>query len=208
MKRFDHHHAFLIHGSKADAEVLYAELLQDKSVEVSLIYEKNFTIDTAREIKNIASQTVLKSARYIIAAAYTVGHEAQNALLKTLEELAGSKKLIFFVENQDGLLSTFVSRFSKEPSVVTHAVNTNTGTKVGKKAFTIEALLSEVEEICKAIKDEEVTKSRAAQFIDELIMHKKADTEKIRTLLYFKSCLVRPSASIKQLLESAVAIAL
>lgn len=203
MNKFDHHHAFLIRGSKADAELLYGELLKDTSVEVSLIYEKNFTIDTAREIKDIASQTVFKSARYIIAAAYTVGHEAQNALLKTLEELAGSKKLIFFVENHDGLLATFISRFSKELDEV--KVNHD---QASKKMFTIPSLLTEVEEICKAIKDEEVTKSRAAQFLDELIMHKKADTEKVRTLLYFKSCLVRPSASIKQLLESAVAIAL
>ncbi|MEN9647389.1 MAG: polymerase delta subunit [Candidatus Parcubacteria bacterium] len=205
---FSGHHAFLFSGSRVDAELLYNELLQDKTIEVSFFYEKNFTIDTAREIKDIASQTVLKSARYIIAAAYTVGHEAQNALLKTLEELAGSKKLIFFVENHDGLLSTFVSRFSKESSVVPHGVNENANVKADNKTFTIEALLSEVEQIGKAIKDEEMTKSAASRFIDELIVYKKSDIEVVKKLLYFKACLVRPSASIKQLLENAVAIAL
>ncbi len=199
---FSHHHAFLIQDEKSVAEALTQELRSDSDVEVSFIYEKNLTIETARDIKEIASQTTFKTIRYIIVSAYSVGHEAQNALLKTLEELPETKKIIFFVENVDGLLLTFISRFSKE------SISSNKEFSGSKKSFKIQDLLKEVEGICKDIKDEIQTKSAASDFLDDLIIYKKSDHEKVRKLLYFKSCIGKPSASVKQILESAVAIAL
>jgi hypothetical protein len=201
MEKFDSHHAFLIQDDKAAAEVLYAELQKDKTIEASFIFEKNLTIETARDIKDIVAQTTHKSLRYIIVSAYSVGHEAQNALLKTLEELPATKKIIFFVESIDGLLPTFVSRFSKESSVLSESK------KEGRASFTPGALLKDAEKICKDIKDETETKSAATRFLDELIVYKKNDHEATKKLLYFRSCIGKPSASVKQLLESAIAIA-
>lgn len=203
MNKFDHHHAFLIKGNKIDSESFRDSLLVDKNVEVSYFYEKNFSIDSAREISRIASQTVLKSKRFIIASAYNVGHESQNALLKTLEELTGSKKIIFFVENTDSLLPTFISRFSKENNSESNTENSN---KENITEFSISKLLKEVDDICKSIKDEENTKSVALEFLDRIIFNKKSDIHKVKKLLYFKSCIGKPSASVKQILESAVAI--
>jgi DNA polymerase III delta prime subunit len=204
MNKFSSHHAFLVSGSRLQAENLYNELLKDKSIEVSFIYEKNFGVDSAKEIKSIVSQTTLKSVRYIIASAYVVGHEAQNALLKTLEELPSTKKIIFFVENTHSLLSTFISRFSKESNLDSVDLKKDENSK--KTTYSIQVLLQEVEDICKAIKDEESTKSVASQFLDKLIIYKKSDLESVKKLLYFKSCIGKPSASVKQILESAVAI--
>jgi hypothetical protein len=202
MERFDTHHAFLIQDSKAAAEALYAELLKDKNIEASFIFERNLSIDTAREIKDIAAQTTYKSIRYIIVAAYAVGHEAQNALLKMLEELPATKKIVFFVESLDGLLPTFISRFSKEEKQAD-----SESKKEVRASFSPGALLKDAEKICKDIKDEAETKSAATCFLDELIVHKKSDHETVKKLLYFRSCIGRPSASVKQLLESAIAIA-
>lgn len=208
MNKFSSHHAFLVSKSREQAEVLYNELLKDKDIEVSFIYDKNFTIESARQIKEIVSQTTHKSLRYIIVSAYSVGHEAQNALLKTLEELSDSKKIIFFVENLHSLLPTFVSRFSKNLSDTKLNDSAGENGHNKKTQYTIQKLLQEVEGICKSIKDEESTKSVASEFLDKLIVHKKSDLEAIKKLLYFKSCIGMPSASVKQILESAVAIAL
>jgi DNA polymerase III delta prime subunit len=201
MNTFSHHHAFLLKGSREDAEILYNELLKNKDVEASFVFEKNFSIDSARKIKEIASQTTLKSLRYIVIAAYSVGHEAQNALLKTLEELPDSKKIIFFIENYNALLPTFISRFAKEDHKEEEKKDNE------DRAYAIGGLLKEVEIICKEIKDEISTKSKASTLLDKLIMYKRTDHEKVKKLLYFKSCIGKPSASVKHILESAVAIA-
>jgi DNA polymerase III delta prime subunit len=208
MNNLDSHHAFLIKGNKAEAEAFYNECLQNENIEASFVFEKNLTIETARDIKEIATQTTSKSCRYIIASAYAVGHEAQNALLKTLEELPLTKKIIFYVESFDSLLPTFISRFAKGDSENYIKNKNNKEEKKVKTEFKISALLKRVEKICASVKDETETKTVASEFLDELIIFKKTEMNKVKKLLYFKSCIGKPSASIKQILESAVAITL
>jgi len=76
------------------------------------IYEcQEFRIDNARELRGRASMNPLVlSRRIFVVACAGIAQEAQNALLKTLEEPRGNAIFFFLLPSPERLLPTFRSR--------------------------------------------------------------------------------------------------
>lgn len=71
---------------------------------------KHFGIDEARELRERASLRPLRERRVFVIAAPDINREAQNALLKTLEEPAGNTLFFLIVHSPQALLPTLRSR--------------------------------------------------------------------------------------------------
>lgn len=72
---------------------------------------QGFGADEARELKQRASlRAIGSSSRVFVIATPGMTGEAQNALLKTLEEPPGDARFVFIVPSPDTLLPTFRSR--------------------------------------------------------------------------------------------------
>lgn len=69
-----------------------------------------FGIDEARELSARASSRALGERRIFVIATGGITHEAQNALLKTLEEALGDALFVFIVPSAEMLLPTIRSR--------------------------------------------------------------------------------------------------
>lgn len=113
-----HHHAHIIHLNGH----LYEEAIEDLERSVTDIHvnENCFThkfvfeklkIEHAREISRATESKNSKNERRLYFISFSAGtHEAQNALLKTLEEPAVGTSFILLVPNTDILLETIRSR--------------------------------------------------------------------------------------------------
>ena len=71
---------------------------------------KQFGIDEARELRERASLRALGKRRIFVIAAPDLNREAQNALLKTLEEPPGNALFFFVLPSPESLLPTLRSR--------------------------------------------------------------------------------------------------
>ncbi len=69
-----------------------------------------FGIDEARELSSRASARALGDRRVFVIATGSITNEAQNALLKTLEEALGDALFVFIVPSTEMLLPTVRSR--------------------------------------------------------------------------------------------------
>lgn len=113
-------HAYIICGEKGngrrDIAALFAASIKcDPSEVVMLIPDKTTSIgvdDIRKKINNEASIKPLKGdwKVFIIPAADTMTEQAQNALLKTIEEPPEYVVIILIVENINALLPTILSR--------------------------------------------------------------------------------------------------
>lgn len=74
--------------------------------------KKNITVDQVRELRlqSFKKPQMSESMVFIIDKAETLNQQAQNTLLKILEEPPGSTVFIFLTENLSALLNTVVSR--------------------------------------------------------------------------------------------------
>jgi hypothetical protein len=112
------HHAYLIEG---DARVLVEPLLEHLSKTLGIpkngnpnvheILVEMLDIETARKIRQAAGMTPFGGGRSVfIIGARSMGVEAQNALLKTLEEPGEGSILFLIVPTREILLPTVRSR--------------------------------------------------------------------------------------------------
>lgn len=109
------HHAFLIETK--DREGVFLSLKdfffnKEKRNEDLLLYLQIFDIDKAREIINYVNH-VFNKTHFIIVSFYSINREAQNALLKFLEETPKNIKIIFIIPTGAKILDTMYSRFYK-----------------------------------------------------------------------------------------------
>lgn len=108
------HHAELVRSNAV--KIHEVQSLTDDS-EVFDIYIERFGIDDARELVRKAHNRPSNSSFiYLIVRTEFITHEAQNALLKVLEEPPASSRLIFVVPPDLTLLPTLESRFSDTAS--------------------------------------------------------------------------------------------
>ncbi|RJQ35034.1 hypothetical protein C4556_00745 [Candidatus Parcubacteria bacterium] len=112
-------HAYLVAGG-AETIPAVAVLLGKEGVSISGnpdVYIRTygqFGVDEARELRERASARAVSGARRIfIVATPGMTNEAQNALLKTLEEPPGNAMFFIIVPSPDMLLSTVRSRVER-----------------------------------------------------------------------------------------------
>lgn len=206
------HHAYILVG---DRKILIKSLLEffENTVGVSTkgnpdFYHREFItfgIDDARALKQWASNKALSADMQVgLLSCTTITREAQNALLKLLEEPSGTH--FFFISSSvEQFLSTLRSR-----CVIISSPQSEPTTSSAKDFLTAHhgermSLIKKIAERFKDTKD----KSEAMQLVDDLekILHKKSLTKNpdivvaLQEILMCKKYLLGRSPSIKMLLE-------
>lgn len=104
-------------------------------------FNEKVVVDTAREMKRVLSYKISDTEKKIIIVTSEVTQEAQNALLKTLEELPNNADVFFLVRSAESLLPTILSRSN---IVVLHAkqevVTDSSITQVLRDTLLVDAL--------------------------------------------------------------------
>lgn len=110
------HHAFLIpHRYDDIREALRAELSRDEAPEIIEFVETTFPIDRARALIDLASRKSEERGQVFIVAFDSILHEAQNSLLKLLEEPTPNTYLFVVTPNPHLLFPTVKSRLAASP---------------------------------------------------------------------------------------------
>jgi len=122
-------HSFLIAGLESDIPQVLT-LLGEQGIETAAnpdLYIRTFRqfgIDDAHELRSRASSRAIGERRVFVIAASGMTSEAQNALLKTLEEPPAGALFIFVIPSPLSLLATVRSR----STIVTLPVASRAGT--------------------------------------------------------------------------------
>lgn len=106
-------HAYLFTGPERIGKKTFArELASGIAKPEDIFLVSTSDVDTARSIKNFLSLSPLRSEHKvaIVDNAESLTDEAQNALLKVLEEPSASSKLVLIAKDRDAVLSTIASR--------------------------------------------------------------------------------------------------
>lgn len=106
------HHAALFRTDSVRSITLH---LDNQSSDIQDIYVDRFGIDDARElVRKAYNRPVEAIEQVLVVRTNFVTLEAQNALLKVLEEPPQSTRFIFVLPRGFEVLSTLISRFSEE----------------------------------------------------------------------------------------------
>lgn len=114
------HSILIFGGTKCEREQKILDILSLSSLPNSpdikiVIPKKSIGIDMVREIEKflVIKPIKLKRKIVIINSAQNLTIQAQNALLKTLEEPPGNCQIFLEIQNEDNLLPTIISRCQK-----------------------------------------------------------------------------------------------
>lgn len=166
--------------------------------EIVFWYEDKMKIETARQIMESLNTKPNKEKRFAVIGFNTLGLDAQNAMLKTIEEPSNDTSIIFVTALSEKLIETVRSR------MIERNFDFEIKKKSKKNAENIGEALKQVEKILKDIKKEGNNES-AKVFITNLMIEEKNIEIKSKLLKLF-SYLDDSSASSKQILETAVAL--
>jgi hypothetical protein len=199
----DDHHAILF---RSDSVSSFELPPTDRSLEVDNFFSERFGIDDARELvrkANISpSQTNLQ---LLVVRTNFITLEAQNALLKMLEEPPISTQFIFIIPLDFVVLPTLNSRFSKQTSA---EVPTNSSNNKAFQIFLGSGYQERIASIDQATKKQDVAWQRSVKqgLIQYLIKLPVALAPSLRELEYVSRLLLTRGASNKMLLEHAALI--
>lgn len=107
--------SFLVGGNADALESVFAALKvngirTESNPDLFVKVYSHFGVEDAREIRDRAQLVATSGSRVFVIVTPVMTTEAQNALLKTLEDAPGGARFVFVVPNPDGLLSTVRSR--------------------------------------------------------------------------------------------------
>lgn len=111
------HHAFLIpHRYESIRDALHARLNADENApEIVEMIEGTFPIDRVRQLIDLALRKSEDRGQVFLVAFDSILHEAQNALLKVLEEPVPRTHFFLITPNSHKLLPTVLSRLGSSP---------------------------------------------------------------------------------------------
>jgi DNA polymerase III delta prime subunit len=199
------HHAVLIEGSGETAKnsaLLHVINIHGIEVtgnpDVHILEHEKFTIDEARILKERAYRTPLGEKQVFILISETILREAQNALLKLLEEPAPNTYFVIAVPSKHDLLVTVQSRLNYLESA---------GSDVYKEMSVKKFITATIGERRDMLKDiiKEKDRKRARLFIRELekLLHSdvKKNAQSLREVAIAQKYISDKSSSVKMLLE-------
>lgn len=207
------HHAYFIHSFKDVVDKL-KHFLKDKfnidhSQNPDFYHEKfeTFGINESRALKDRHSSKGYRedSKRIFIIEISNITHEAQNALLKIFEEPHENSHFFIVMPSAELLLPTLRSRLfilSREMDIQDYENDKEIKDflKLSKKEK-----IDYVDDIAKRISDEEIDKSYAINFLNNLSIVLYQDKEKnkssLKAIIKVLDYINDRGASIKQLLE-------
>ncbi len=200
------HHAIVYDGDREAALARARAYVADElglplaqNPDVALLRYERMGIDDTRTLKERATQAPLGSAQVFIIACDSIMREAQNALLKLLEEPAANTYLVLAVSSVTGLLPTVRSRLTYGGRCLG---------ELSERAFAEEFLrgtpaerLKQVEPL---IRDKDRVRTRAVLDAVEERLY-AADTPAVRAALkdvaFVRQYAADRSSSLKMLLE-------
>lgn len=163
---------------------------------------QGFGIDEARELRARASSRALSGRRVFVVATPSMTGEAQNALLKTLEEPPGDALFFFITPSPQTLLPTLRSR--AHIMDVRHAYTDAARPRVDTKAF-LKAPVQERLDMLKPLleKGEEERRDLGAimSFLAALERALESDPEELRAVYRARKYAADKGALMKPLLE-------
>lgn len=200
------HHAIVIEGERQAALQRVREYIEtnlnlslEANPDVNIVEYERVTIDDARTLKRRAAQTPLGERQVFVLAAHGIMHEAQNALLKLLEEPAPHTYFVLILPSAEQLLPTVRSRILRTIKVP--------GTFIDKEAadtFMRSSVAERLSMLSPIVQDKD--RSRAQSFVNALEALLHADgTQKnvvqLREVAFVQQYLSDRSSSLKMLLE-------
>jgi DNA polymerase III delta prime subunit len=197
------HHALLIF-----ADAIQSITLRDiPKAEIYDTYYDKFGIDEARGlIQQAGLRPLVKEKQCFIVRTLFITHEAQNALLKILEEPPDSSVIVFVVPKDLSMLPTLSSRFAIGNDIVADDIEQQTDTSVTVfTTFLRQDYKERLEKIEQAMKKGDQTwqreiKSGLVQHLRQADAHSKEEKQ-YPALLFVASKLLTRGASNKMLLE-------
>ena len=106
------HHAMLYQSDSVSAQEIPHN---SNTVEIDSVFIERFGVDDARElVRKASNRPVEADQQLLVVRTNFITHEAQNALLKVLEEPPESTRFVFVVPRDFVVLPTLISRFSKQ----------------------------------------------------------------------------------------------
>lgn len=198
------HHAYLINMMPSVDDL--REHIGDKHIEyIHAKRYESFKIDDARNIINLQKEKTKKAVIFIINAD-SINYQAQNALLKTIENPSSNTYFFFTIANTQDLLDTMLSRLE-----IIHVADRNTVEKNKEwfLAFLSLSLFEKLEFIKKSTdkkKDDFLNHSDVRDILNVAETHFVQDIpryENVITQVYkLKEYISSNGASLKMILDS------
>jgi len=195
------HHATLIRVFSVESKEL-SEF--DENIEVLDTFTESIGIDDARDlVRSSYNRPANAVERVFVVRTNFITLEAQNALLKILEEPPLSTRFVFIIPIDFSVLPTLISRFDDQTNrdEETEAKNEAFG------AFMTDSYKDRLASIEKASKQKDVEWQRSIKSgLIEYIYQSAADSNLLKGLEYTARLLLTRGASNKMLLEHAALI--
>lgn len=205
------HHAYLVVGNagKGASEVL--SMLETRGIKTSGnadVLTLSFTelsVDNAREISSYASLKSLGESKYLIVTFSRAGNEAQNALLKVVEEAPGHSIFFFSVDAIGHVLPTLQSRAVAVSVSDQHLLSDNEDVKKEAREFLASTFEERLKLVDKTALYVTKTQDRAPvrALVKELLeqVHEKgASPQVLRDLLDAQGYIRQQGGSVKAVL--------
>lgn len=163
-------------------------------------------VDNAREIIDLANRKISDSKKnFFFIKTNSINHQAQNSLLKSLEEPTSGLHFFFVLPELNNILPTVLSR----AFVVLDENKINIDSSFFK--LNLAEKIKHVEKLAAEIKDGKKTKQDAINFVDSLIefLNTKSDfkkefPQKIQDILELRSFISDSGSSVKSILEAII----
>lgn len=200
------HHAWCLVGQMNAGKVAVLDCLSDLGIgdtspDVRWFEYEMLSVDDARTITKVqAERPVAENFSWIIVSFDRTTTEAQNALLKTLEEPASTTKIILIVPTDNFLLPTVRSRLQFV------YLEDNQLDDFDVAAFLAMSFKDRLDAVAPIIKEGDKQQARQILVSMQKMVYEKGNTaENKNTLRYLGDCIevvLDPSSSLKLLLES------
>ncbi len=167
----DLHHAYFFVGDAVEVKEELLEFFDTKlkikvqgNPDFKILNFENLTVDHARLIRESSEKMNFGEKMMFLISFESASIEAQNSLLKTLEEPSQNTHF-FFISPQDNLLPTLKSRM-----VIIKSQNSNPKSQNEESILNLsfKERLDKVKEITEAISDEDATKQDAIDFLNSI----------------------------------------
>ena len=214
----DFFHAYVIGGHKEDAKVFVDSFLKKFDItkennNITISEHVIFTIDHVRELRHWQQLVAQNGEKIYIAYISFITREAENALLKTLEEPVPNTHIILAIPKPEMLLPTILSRVQ----IIIPEKSERSGSQKIKEFLTlpIAQRLEFVKNLVEKGDDEYASaevREKAVAFFDDLEHYfaeniseiNSKNIEKIESILKLKKYLYSPAVSVKTILETII----
>ena len=183
------HHALLCVGATFETKAI-------DGVEDTVLTFTRMGIDDVRALQQQVFQRSVESKRRFIVIVDTITTEAQNALLKILEEPPADTQFILVVPNAERLLPTVRSRLEIVDSEEVNKIDESVA-----REFIQESVGERLEEIATRSKDKDVAWMQVLVSGLEIEAGARSNTRLMQSLMQYRQYETLTGASKKMLLE-------